>query len=91
MKLHVINLNKQKEQLANQLSALEIVEKVYSSEANYLCVKFQSNKQVFSKLWNEGIILRDQSKSIGQDGFVRISIGTQAECEAVITALKAIK
>ncbi|WP_279084669.1 histidinol-phosphate transaminase [Gilliamella apis] len=91
MKLHVTNLNKQKEQLANQLSALEIVEKVYSSEANYLCVKFQSNKQVFSKLWNQGIILRDQSKSIGQDGFVRISIGTQAECEAVITALKAIK
>ena len=90
MKLHVTNLNKQKEQLANQLSALEIVEKVYSSEANYLCVKFQSNKQVFSKLWNQGIILRDQSKSIGQDGFVRISIGTQAECEAVITALKAI-
>ena len=91
MKLHVTNLNKQKEQLANQLSALEIVEKVYSSEANYLCVKFQSNKPVFSKLWNQGIILRDQSKSIGQDGFVRISIGTQAECEAVITALKAIK
>lgn len=91
MKLHVTNLNKQKEQLANQLSALEIVEKVYSSEANYLCVKFQSNKPVFSKLWNQGIILRDQSKSIGQDGFVRISIGTQAECDAVITALKAIK
>ncbi|PXY92878.1 histidinol-phosphate transaminase [Gilliamella apis] len=91
MKLHVTNLNKQKEQLANQLSALEIVEKVYSSEANYLCVKFQSNKPVFSKLWNQGIILRDQSKSIGQDGFVRISIGTQAECEAVIIALKAIK
>ena len=91
MKLHVTNLNKQKEQLANQLSALEIVEKVYSSEANYLCVKFQSNKPVFSKLWNQGIILRDQSKSIDQDGFVRISIGTQAECEAVITALKAIK
>lgn len=90
MKLHVINLNNQKEKLANQLSALEIVEKVYPSEANYLCVKFQSNKEVFSKLWDEGIILRDQNKSIGQDGFIRISIGTQAECEAVITALKAI-
>jgi len=91
MKLHVINLNNQKEKLANQLSALEIVEKVYPSEANYLCVKFQSNKEVFSKLWHEGIILRDQSKSIGQNGFVRISIGTEDECDAVITALKAIK
>ena len=91
MRSHVINLNNQKEKFAKQLTALPIVEKVYPSESNYLCVKFQSNKEVFSKLWNQGIILRDQSKSIGQDGFVRISIGTQAECEAVITALKAIK
>ena len=91
MRLHVINLNNQKEKFAKQLSALPIVEKVYPSESNYLCVKFQSNKEVFSKLWHEGIILRDQSKSIGQNGFVRISIGTQDECDAVITALTAIK
>ena len=91
MRLHVINLNNQKEKFAKQLTALPIVEKVYPSESNYLCVKFQSNKEVFSKLWNQGIILRDQSKSIGQDGFVRISIGTEDECDAVITALKAIK
>ena len=91
MRLDVTNLNNQKEKFAKQLSALPIVEKVYPSESNYLCVKFQSNKDVFSKLWHEGIILRDQSKSIGQNGFVRISIGTQDECDAVITALKAIK
>ena len=91
MRLHVINLNNQKEKFAKQLSALPIVEKIYPSESNYLCVKFQSNKEVFSKLWHEGIILRDQSKSIGQNGFVRISIGTEDECDAVITALKAIK
>lgn len=91
MRLHVTNLNNQKEKFAKQLSALPIVEKVYPSESNYLCVKFQSNKEVFSKLWHEGIILRDQSKSIGQNGFVRISIGTEDECDAVITALKAIK
>ena len=91
MRLHVINLNNQKEKFAKQLSGLPIVEKVYPSESNYLCVKFQSNKEVFSKLWHEGIILRDQSKSIGQNGFVRISIGTEDECDAVITALKAIK
>jgi len=91
MRLHVINLNNQKEKFAKQLSALPIVVKVYPSESNYLCVKFQSNKEVFSKLWHEGIILRDQSKSIGQNGFVRISIGTEDECDAVITALKAIK
>jgi histidinol-phosphate aminotransferase len=91
MKLHVINLNKQKEKFTNQLSQLPIVEKVYPSRSNYLCVKFQDNKAVFNTLWNKGIILRDQSKVIGQQNMIRITIGTQAECEAVISALKTIK
>ncbi|OCG75449.1 histidinol-phosphate transaminase [Gilliamella sp. Nev6-6] len=91
MKLHVINLNKQKEKFTNQLSQLPIVEKVYPSRSNYLCVKFQDNKEVFNTLWNQGIILRDQSKVIGQQNMIRITIGTQAECEAVISALKTIK
>lgn len=91
MKLHVINLNNQKEKFANALNQLSIVEKVYPSRSNYLCVKFQDDKDVFKTLWNQGIILRDQSKSIGQKNIIRISVGTQAECEAVISALKAIK
>ncbi|NUF27181.1 histidinol-phosphate transaminase [Gilliamella sp. ESL0254] len=91
MKLHVINLNKQKEKFANSLAQLSVVEKVYPSSSNYLCVKFQDNKDVFNILWNKGIILRDQSKSIGKNNMIRITIGTQAECEAVLSALKAIK
>ncbi|OCG10976.1 histidinol-phosphate transaminase [Gilliamella sp. App6-5] len=91
MKLHVINLNKQKEKFASSLALLSVVEKIYPSSSNYLCVKFQDNKDVFNILWNKGIILRDQSKSIGQNNMIRITIGTQAECEAVISALKAIK
>ncbi|OCG19335.1 histidinol-phosphate transaminase [Gilliamella sp. App4-10] len=91
MKLHVINLNKQKEKFASSLAQLSVVEKIYPSSSNYLCVKFQDNKDVFNILWNRGIILRDQSKSIGQNNMIRITIGTQAECEAVISALKAIK
>lgn len=91
MKLHVINLNKQKEKFASLLAQLPIVEKVYPSFSNYLCVKFQDHKAVFETLWHKGIILRDQSKSIGQDNMIRITIGTQAECEAVLSALKAIR
>ncbi|MWP62910.1 histidinol-phosphate transaminase [Gilliamella sp. Pas-s25] len=91
MKLHVINLNKQKEKFASSLAQLSVVEKIYPSSSNYLCVKFQDNKDVFNILWNKGIILRDQSKSIGKNNMIRITIGTQAECEAVLSALKAIK
>ncbi|OCG70910.1 histidinol-phosphate transaminase [Gilliamella sp. Occ3-1] len=91
MKLHVVNLNNQKEKFANLLRQLPIVEKVYPSYSNYLCVKFQHDKDVFNILWRQGIILRDQSRSIGQQNIIRITIGTQADCEAVISALKTIK
>ena len=90
MQQQVQQLNRQKEIFASYLSALPIVEKVYPSSSNYLCVKFQASKDVFKTLWNKGIILRDQSKSIGQDSIIRISVGTAAECEAVILALKTI-
>lgn len=90
MKQNVEKLNNQKQTFIEALNKLSIVEKVYPSWSNYLCVKFQEGKDVFKTLWNQGIILRDQSKSTGQNNMIRISIGTQSECEAVITALKAI-
>ncbi|WP_294612252.1 histidinol-phosphate transaminase [uncultured Gilliamella sp.] len=90
MKLHVLNMNNQKQKFAAALAQLPIVEQVYPSASNYLCVKFQDGKDVFNRLWNQGIILRDQSKSTGINNMTRITIGTQAECEAVISALSAI-
>lgn len=90
MKQNVEKLNNQKQTFIEALNKLSIVKKVYPSWSNYLCVKFQEGKDVFKTLWDQGIILRDQSKSTGQNNMIRISIGTQSECEAVITALKAI-
>ena len=90
MRQNVEKLNNQKQAFIEALNKLSIVEKVYPSWSNYLCVKFQEGKDVFKTLWDQGIILRDQSKSTGQKNMIRISIGTQSECEAVITALKAI-
>lgn len=90
MRQNVEKLNNQKQTFIEALNKLSIVEKVYPSWSNYLCVKFQEGKDVFKTLWDQGIILRDQSKSTGQTNMIRISIGTQSECEAVITALKAI-
>lgn len=90
MQQQVQLINAQKQKFAKDLAALPIVEKVYPSSSNYLCVKFQADKDVFKTLWKKGIILRDQSKLIGQDSIIRITIGTSVECDAVILALKAI-
>ncbi|MDF7669725.1 histidinol-phosphate transaminase [Orbaceae bacterium ESL0721] len=91
MQSQVAKINQQKEKLIADLAKLPIVEKIYPSSANYLSVKFQADKAVFNQLWSIGIILRDQSRSTGEEGMIRITIGTEAECDAVIAALKEIK
>lgn len=91
MRRNVAQINQQKLELVQALKALPIVEAVYPSAANYLCVKFQDGKDVFNILWNQGIILRDQSQSIGKANCIRITVGSKTECDAVIQALKAIK
>ncbi|WP_392553629.1 histidinol-phosphate transaminase [Orbus wheelerorum] len=86
MKLHVVNLNSQKARFTSELNKLDVVECVYPSSANYILVKF-NDPQVFKYCWDQGIILRDQNKQPGLTNMIRITIGTQAQCDAVINAL----
>ncbi|MXP50899.1 histidinol-phosphate transaminase [Pantoea sp. SoEX] len=88
MRNNVKQLNSNREWLLQKLKKCDCVEKVFLSESNYILVKFRDSLKVFKKLWNQGIILRDQSKILGLSQCVRISIGTSKECEHVISALK---
>lgn len=90
MQLHVVNLNKQKQKLIEQLETLNMVEKIYPSDSNYILVKFKNGQYIFKTLWEKGIILRDQHKQHGLANCIRISIGTTAECDALVHALMTI-
>ncbi|WP_121144761.1 histidinol-phosphate transaminase [Orbus hercynius] len=89
MTLQVVNLNKQKAHLITALKQFSLVDAIYPSYANYILVKF-NDQGVFKYLWNQGIILRDQSKQPNLANCIRITIGSQAECDAVINALKTL-
>ena len=73
--------------LAEALSALSQVEKVYDSEANYLLFKCQNGQAVFKALWEQGIILRDQNKALNLQNCIRITVGTKEECESIVGAI----
>ncbi|MGR3806293.1 histidinol-phosphate transaminase [Pasteurella testudinis] len=76
--------------LINELQPLPIVEQIFSSEANYILVKFQNGTNVFKTLWDQGIILRDQNKALGLSNCIRITIGSEQENRRVIEAVRAI-
>lgn len=88
MQNNVAGLNKQKQKLIDDLQTINLVDIVYPSYSNYLLVKFNSSVPVFNELWQHGIILRDQHNQLGLNNCIRISIGTQTECDALITALR---
>ena len=89
MRENVKTLNQTRGWLQQQLEQCPLVEQVYPSSANYLLVRF-TQTTVFRALWDQGIILRDQSKNPGLNGCLRISIGTRQECETLMNALHSL-
>ena len=77
--------------LADELQKLQkcdVISEVYPSESNYLLVRFPPGSPAFQCLWDQGIILRNQSKQPGLADCLRITIGTRDECQRVVTALR---
>ncbi|TCP97780.1 histidinol-phosphate aminotransferase [Cricetibacter osteomyelitidis] len=73
--------------LQKNLENLPLTEQVYPSEANYLLVKFKDGQKVFQRLWEQGVILRNQHTALGLTDCVRITIGTFEENQRVIQAI----
>lgn len=73
--------------LQHALETCACVERVFPSDSNYLLVRFHTSSNVFKTLYNQGIVLRDQSKRPGLTRCLRITIGTREECQRVVDAL----
>ncbi|MES2455331.1 MAG: histidinol-phosphate transaminase [Bacteroidota bacterium] len=80
-----------REQLTVDLEALEIVKKVYPSDANFVLAEVIDAKAVYDALVDQGIIIRDRSKVTLCEGCLRITIGTGKENGILLEALKKIK
>jgi histidinol-phosphate aminotransferase len=78
----------EREKLINDLNELEIVQKIYPSDANFILVKTVDAKGIYTHLVGNGIIVRDRSKVELCEGSLRITIGTPEENESLIASLK---
>jgi histidinol-phosphate aminotransferase len=62
--------------------------KTFPSAGNFLLANFGSGgPRLFQRIEREGILLRERTKEIGP-GFVRITIGTQAEMKLLLKKIK---
>lgn len=78
----------QRGKLAMQLQELPLVLRIFPSDANFLLAKVTDAKVIYDFLLTKGIVVRDRSRVELCEGCLRITIGTPAENEQLLLALK---
>ena len=85
---YIKGIVKERQRLKNQFETLQIVIKIYDSDANFLLVKFKDGKSVQAKLAEKGIIVRDRGSQPMLENCLRISIGSEEENDLLWEEIK---
>ena len=78
----------EKAKLIQELKMIKMVKKIYPSDANFLLVEVENANEVYSKLIDKQIIIRNRNSVV--ENCVRITVGTAEENIKLINALKSI-
>ena len=70
------------------VATLPICEKVYPSDANFFLAKVNDACSIYDALVNQGIIVRNRHRITMCENCLRITIGTPAENDELLAALK---
>ncbi len=77
-----------REELALELSGTACVVQVYPSDANFLLVKVTDANSIYRFLREKGIIVRNRNNVLLCEGCLRVTVGTPAENQALLTTLR---
>ncbi|MGQ0829699.1 MAG: histidinol-phosphate transaminase [Bacteroidota bacterium] len=79
----------ERNKLSDEITKLPFVLKVYPSDANFILVKTNDPKNIYTYLTDNQIVIRDRSKVALCEGCLRFTVGTIEENKLVIEKLKA--
>lgn len=77
----------QRFRLEKKLAKCPEVKGIYSSDANFLLVRFENPDEVYERLLAGGVIVRNRSKVSGCEGCLRVTVGTPAENDRLLRLL----
>lgn len=81
----------QRGQLIKELEELPVIQKIYSTDANFVLVKVKDANAVYRYLVDQSIIVRNRNNISLCLGCLRITVGTPEENTLLIEALKKMK
>ncbi len=79
---------KEREKLIENLAKLEIVTKIYPTDANFILVKTVDAERIYKFLLDEKIVVRNRNNVELCEGCLRITIGTPDENVSLVKLLK---
>lgn len=82
----IAEVKEQREHLYQALSQMKIVNKLWSSDANFILVRFRES--IFNKLIDNKIVVRSMAHFFNDEKVQRISIGTVSENKRLIEVLQ---
>ena len=77
----------QRFRLEKELAKCPEVKGIYSSDANFLLVRFDNPDEVYERLLAGGVIVRNRSKVSGCEGCLRITVGIPSENDRLLRLL----
>ena len=90
VKNEIAIIKSERNQLIRDLQNVEIVEKVYPSDANFLLVQVDDATLRYKQLVKLGIIVRNRTTQILCDNCLRFTVGTPDENKKLINTLKLV-
>lgn len=83
----VKTLLQERSMLAMKLKEISYVRKVWPSDANFILVTMKNARKTYEYLVDQGIIVRDRSRILLCEESLRITVGSESENEALLSAL----
>lgn len=81
----------ERKRLEVELNTISFIDEVYASDANFLLIKVDNANKRYQEIIEKGIVVRNRSNQALCDNCLRISIGTKAENDKLITILEEIE
>lgn len=86
----VKKINFEREKLIAELKEIKEIKKIFPTDANFITFRINNATEVFNKLVDRGIIIRNRSKELNLHNCLRVSVGKPNENELFIKKLKEI-
>lgn len=83
----IATLIDERKRLVATLEKMPLIRRVFASDANFVLVRVDEPREVYNRLIERGIIVRDRSKIAGCEGCLRLTVGTPDENAALVDAL----